>query len=163
MGYGLEIEKKYLVTDNSWRNLAEPELYRQGYLSVGLGPTVRVRVVGEKGYLTIKGQDSGFASHEFEYEIPLPEANMMLDTLVTPAIIEKHRHKIHYGGFIWEVDEFLGENQGLILAEIELETAEQNFPLPDWIGSEVTGDSRYYNANLARHPFCSWKNDQSEF
>lgn len=156
MSYGIEIEKKYLVKDDSWRGLAEGILYRQGYLSSGQGPTVRVRLVGNTGYLTIKGRSSDFSSHEFEYQIPPEEANALLETLATSSIIEKFRHKIDYDGFTWEVDEFLGENLGLIMAEIELEAEDQDFPLPAWIGEEVTGDGRYYNASLARNPYTNW-------
>lgn len=157
MGYGLEIERKYLVSGDAWRGLAEGVLYRQGYLSAGNGPTVRVRIAGGSGYLTIKGRNSSNSSHEFEYEIPVGEASLMLDTLATSAIIQKYRHKIEVDGFIWEVDEFCGDNEGLVLAEIELASDTQSFPLPAWIGAEVTGDGRYYNASLARNPYCSWK------
>lgn len=159
MGYGLEIEKKYLVKSDSWRKDAVGVLYRQGYLSSGQGATVRVRVVGDKGYLTIKGKRTGFTAHEFEYQIPLQEANAMLEAFAVSSIIEKYRHKISFGGFTWEVDEFCGENQGLVLAEIELAAEDQSYPLPDWLGSEVTGDSRYYNANLARHPYQNWNRE----
>lgn len=153
---GQEIEKKFLLGDDRWRGLAEGVLYRQGYLNREKGRTVRVRVAGAQGYLTIKGSGSGGARPEYEYPIPVEDAEEMLAQLCVKPLIEKIRTTIPYRGFLWEIDEFLGENQGLILAEIELQTVGESFPLPPWIGREVTGDSRYYNANLARHPYSAW-------
>lgn len=131
--------------------------YRQGYICSSAGRTVRVRAVGEKGYLTIKGPSSGPAKLEFEYEIPISEADELLRDLCTKPLIEKIRYTIEYGGFIWEIDEFFGENQGLLIAEIELQSLDQHFELPDWVGEEVTGDHRYFNASLVSNPYSAWK------
>lgn len=131
--------------------------YRQGYLSTAPERTVRVRTAGDKGYLTIKGPSRGASRLEFEYEIPLQEANQLLDELCHRPLIEKRRYKIPLGGLTWEVDEFFGENDGLILAEIELRDEHQAFDRPVWLGQEVTGDPRYYNANLVSHPYSRWK------
>jgi CYTH domain-containing protein len=112
-----------------------------------------VRVVGSQGYLTIKGLTTGSSRAEFEYEIPVDDAQELLETLCDRPLIEKTRYKINIGDLIWEVDEFWGENQGLILAEVELETEDQNINIPHWIGKEVTSDPRYYNSNLVKNPF----------
>ncbi|NJN60554.1 MAG: CYTH domain-containing protein [Coleofasciculaceae cyanobacterium RL_1_1] len=153
-----EIERKFLVTGDRWRSLAEGKLYRQGYLARGTA-TVRVRIVGERGYLTIKGQNDGICRLEWEYEIPIADAQMMLDSLCDAPIIEKYRYPISIDGYLWEVDEFLGANAGLIIAEVEL-TDETDQPTPpDWIGAEVSDDPRYYNANLAQHPWSQWSRD----
>jgi CYTH domain-containing protein len=152
----IEIERKFLVCGTSWKRGAVGELYRQGYLVAEADRTVRVRVVGEEGYLTIKGRSRGLVRAEYEYRIPAPEASEMLDTLCLQPLIEKYRYRIGHAGLVWEVDEFLGENQGLILAEVELADEQQRLSLPDWVGEEVSRDPRYYNANLARHPFSRW-------
>lgn len=151
---GLEIERKFLVKSDRWRDLAPGILYRQGYIPST--HTVRVRIVGEQGFLTIKGATQGISRSEFEYAIPVEDAAQLLDTLCQPPLIEKYRHKIDLNGLIWEVDEFLGENQGLVMAEVELQDDNQAIELPDWIGEEVSHDSRYYNINLAKHPFTRW-------
>lgn len=155
---GKEIEKKFLLKNDNWRHLASGESYRQGYLSSAKEATVRVRTIRDRGILTIKGPTSGASRLEYEYDIPIHEANEMLDQLCEKPLIEKSRYKIPYKGFTWEVDEFKGENAGLAFAEIELEDEQQNFEKPDWIGEEVTGDSRYYNANLVGYPFSKWEN-----
>lgn len=153
---GIEIERKFLVRHDGWRNLAEGLLYRQGYLTRSPGCTVRVRIAGEQGYLTIKGATAGISRAEYEYGIPLADATELLE-LCQPPLIEKTRYRIPAAaGLVWEVDEFGGENQGLIVAEIELTDVEQQIELPDWIGSEVSNDSRYFNANLAKQPFSRW-------
>ena len=148
-----EIERKFLVKGDGWRSLGVGEIYRQGYIANNNGRTVRVRVVGEQGYLTIKGSTTGMKRAEFEYKIPVEDAQELLETLCDRPLIEKTRYKILMGDLIWEVDEFWGENQGLILAEVELETEDQNIDIPDWIGEEVTSDPRYYNSNLVKNPF----------
>ena len=150
---GTEIEKKFLVTGDEWRELGVGAAYCQGYLNAAKGRTVRVRIIGDQGILTIKGPSSGSARLEFEYEIPVDEAREILDSLCEKPLIEKDRYKIEYAGFTWEVDEFKGENEGLLFAEIELDEEDQEFEKPPWIGREVTGDSRYYNANLVNNPF----------
>ena len=152
---GIEIERKFLVTGDRWRSLAEGKLYRQGYLARGKA-TVRVRIVGEQGYLTIKGKSDGIRRLECEYEIPIEDAQTMLASLCDAPIIEKYRYQIPIDGYTWEVDEFLGANAGLIIAEVELSDETDRPTLPDWIGADVSDDPRYYNANLTQHPWSSW-------
>ena len=153
---GVEIERKFLVTHDSWRDLAPGVLYRQGYIPTQPGRTVRVRVAGDRAFITLKGATQGIARSEFEYPIPVEDANELLNGLCASPLIEKYRHKIDINGLVWEVDEFLGENQGLVIAEVELENADQTIELPDWIGEDVSHDSRYYNSNLVNHPFSGW-------
>ncbi|MDJ0557292.1 MAG: CYTH domain-containing protein [Microcoleaceae cyanobacterium MO_207.B10] len=152
----IEIERKFLVKTDAWRNLASGEVYRQGYMSTDNGLTVRVRVVGDRGYLTIKGPSFGNSRSEYEYPIPVKDAQEMLNSLCTSPLIEKTRYKIYDGDFVWEVDEFAGDNQGLIVAEVELNDENQTVELPDWIGEEVSHDKRYTNSNLARNPWKNW-------
>lgn len=151
-----EIERKYLVKDNSFKKISKGILYRQGYLSTNKNAVVRIRIINECGYIAIKGQGTGITHAEYEYEIPVEEANEMLGTQCQRPIIEKYRYKVPYEGFIWEVDEFMGENKGLVVAEIELEDENQVFTKPYFIGDEVTDDKRYYNANLVNHPYKNW-------
>jgi CYTH domain-containing protein len=153
---GREVERKYLVAGDAWRALGNGTRYRQGYLSSEKERTVRIRSTGEKGYVTIKGISVGATRAEYEYEIPLADADAMIDTLVERPIIEKYRYEIPFGNVVVQVDEFLGENAGLVVAEIELASEDQEFEKPDWLGKEVTGDPRYYNANLIRHPYSNW-------
>jgi adenylate cyclase len=153
---GTEIERKFLLTGDAWRKLAEGTHYRQGYLNSVKERTVRVRTINDKGFLTIKGITVGATRAEYEYEIPKDECNAMLDDLAEKPIIEKSRYKVDYEGFTWEVDEFFGENQGLIVAEIELESEDQAFDKPEWVGEEVSGDPRYFNSNLIKHPYTKW-------
>ncbi len=153
---GVEIERKFLLAGEGWRKLGEPVLLRQGYLSSNPDRTVRVRTEGGKGTMTIKGRSVGATRSEWEYEIPLDEANEMLDRLCEQPIIEKHRRRIAFGAHTWEIDEFLGANAGLIVAEVELEFEEQQFDKPEWVGEEVTHDRRYFNSSLIRQPFSSW-------
>ncbi len=153
---GIEIERKFLLTGDEWRKLAQGVYYRQGYLNSAKERTVRVRTINDKGFLTIKGITVGVTRLEFEYEIPKDECNEMLDDLVEKPVIEKNRYKVDYGGFVWEIDEFLGENQGLIVAEIELESEDQKFEKPEWVGKEVTGDPKFFNSNLMNNPYARW-------
>jgi len=153
---GTEIERKFLIKDDSWRSLATGTKYRQGYLNSTKERVVRVRTIDDKGFLTIKGITTGATRVEYEYEIPDAEATAMLDDLCEKPLIEKNRYKIALGGFTWEVDEFFGENQGLIVAEVELETEDQPFEKPVWIGEEVTGDPKYFNSNLIQNPYLKW-------
>ncbi len=153
---GIEIERKFLLKNDVWRDLAEGVYYRQGYLNSASERTVRVRTINEKGFLTIKGVANGATRLEFEYEIPKDECNIMLDDLAEKPVIEKNRYKVDYKGFVWEIDEFFGENRGLIVAELELESEDQKFEIPEWIGEEVTGDPRYFNSNLINHPYTKW-------
>lgn len=152
----LEIERKFLVANDDYRQLANPVIYRQGYISSGTEATVRVRTAGNRGFLTLKGKTTGAARSEFEYEIPFAEAQELLDTLCRKPLIEKQRYKILFEGFLWEVDEFFGENQGLVIAEIELPSETAIFARPPWIGEEVTGNPRYYNASMVDFPYCKW-------
>jgi adenylate cyclase len=151
----LEIERKFLLINDDWRQLGTPVHYAQGYLVADDFRTVRVRVAGNEGFLTIKGASEGFSRLEFEYPIPIAEASEMLGLCVMP-MIEKFRTKISFEGKVWEIDEFEGDNRGLIMAEIELHSEEESFIIPPWIGEEVTGDKRYFNSQLALHPFQSW-------
>ncbi|MES1988807.1 MAG: CYTH domain-containing protein [Pseudomonadota bacterium] len=150
----LEIERKFLVTGNDWQAAAGVQ-FSQGYLNRDKNRTVRVRVAGNQGFLTIKGATSGATRTEFEYEIPVSDAESLLKMCEGP-IIQKLRRNIDYKGFKWEVDEFQGDNLGLVVAEIELSDENQPFEKPSWIGKEVTYDARYFNSNLAQHPFITW-------
>jgi adenylate cyclase len=152
----VEIERKFLVKGEEWRSLASGSVYRQGYLASGAERTVRVRIADSTGYLTIKGAAQGISRAEFEYKIPIADAAEMLDTLCDRPLIEKTRYKIPWEGLTWEVDEFTGENQGLIMAEIELLDPDQVIQFPNWIGQEVSHDPRYFNSNLVKHPFKEW-------
>ena len=153
---GKEIERKYLINDDSWRQEASGTTYRQGYLSTVKERTVRVRTIDDKGFLTIKGITIGATRREYEYEIPTADANEMLDELCEKPIIEKTRFKISHTGLTWEIDEFAGVNQGLIVAEVELESEDQNIDFPPWVGEEVSGDPRYFNSNLIANPYTNW-------
>jgi adenylate cyclase len=152
----LEIERKFLVCGEEWKSLGEGVLLRQGYLSSQPDRTVRVRIEGESAMLTIKGRTVGATRSEWEYPIPLEDAEAFLNELCERPVIEKVRYRISYEGMLWEVDEFLGDNAGLVVAEIELEAEEQGFVKPEWVGEEVTGDVRYFNANLLGRPFSTW-------
>ncbi|MEN7973069.1 MAG: CYTH domain-containing protein [Verrucomicrobiota bacterium] len=152
----VEIERKFLVAGDSWKAAAsDGVLCRQGYLASEPEKTVRVRIIGGQAFLTIKGATTGISRSEFEYEIPVADAVELLK-LCGDAIVEKTRYFVGHGGMVWELDVFSGANEGLVLAELELESEEQPFDLPDWAGKEVSGDIRYYNAYLARHPFATW-------
>lgn len=152
----VETERKFLVKGDAWRSLADPVPYAQGYLSSGKGTTVRVRIAGEKAFLTVKGPVRGISRDEFEYPVPAEEARAMLP-LCHGSVIEKTRRHIPHGEHVWEVDEFCGANAGLIVAEIELSHPEEGFEIPPWIGPEVTGNPRYYNSNLSLHPYSEWR------
>ena len=153
-----EIERKYLVKNNDWQKLAQGVFYCQGYIPTTGKQTVRVRIVGEQGYLTLKGENIGQTRSEFEYPIPLADAQEMLATLCDLPLIEKMRYKIPQGDLVWEVDQFLGDNTGLIIAEVELTDENQEIDLPEWIDCQVS-DPKYYNANLAKYPYSQWKNE----
>ncbi len=151
-----EIEKKFLVKNESWKDGAKITYYKQGYLSSIKERVVRVRTIDKKGFLTIKGITVGVSRSEFEYEIPAEEANMMLDNLCEKPVIEKNRAKVSYEGLVWEIDEFFGENLGLVVAEVELQDENQEIKKPDWVGEEVSGDPRYFNSNLIKNPYTKW-------
>lgn len=158
---GKEIERKFLIRQDAWsavRSQASSSRIRQGFLSTVKERVVRVRVAGERATLTIKGVTRGFSRAEFEYDIPLADAQALLELCEGP-LIEKVRFRIEQDGLLWVVDEFEGENSGLLLAEVELTEESQEFSLPVWIGQEVSDDSRYYNANLIENPFTKWEKD----
>ena len=153
---GIEIERKFLVKGISWQTVAgEGKECRQGYLLSNRENTVRVRILGDRAFLTIKGKTNGISRAEFEYEIPVDDARELLDQC-GEAIVEKTRYFIGHGGMVWELDVFAGKNEGLVMAEIELESESQLFEVPFWVGEEVSGDPRYYNGALARRPFGTW-------
>ena len=153
---GVEIERKFLVRDDGWKSQGQGVLLRQGYLSSAPERTVRVRIEDESATLTIKGKSTGASRAEWEYAIPLTDAQALLDGLCERPFIEKKRYRIHFEGMVWEVDEFLGENAGLIVAEIELTSEDQVFARPAWLGEEVTHDARYFNSSLLRNPYTRW-------
>ncbi|MGD9500719.1 MAG: CYTH domain-containing protein [Halothiobacillus sp.] len=156
----LEIERKFLLKDDSWRAaVTSSRRLSQGYLTTltdGAKASVRVRIGGDQAYLNIKSVRLGMSRDEFEYPIPIEDAGHMLANLCSGAVIEKIRHHVHFAGLLWEIDEFLGANQGLVVAEVELNSEDQTFHKPDWVGEEVTEDPRYYNVSLVRHPFAQW-------
>lgn len=153
---GVEIERKFLLQGEGWRGLGQSTLLRQGYLNSHKERTVRVRIAGDAAFLTIKSANVGARRGEWEYPIPVAEAAELLDGLCEQPLIEKYRHRIALGGHVWEVDEFLGANAGLVVAEIELASEDEAFDKPDWIGAEVTGDVRYLNSNLIKQPYSTW-------
>jgi adenylate cyclase len=158
---GREIERKFLLKSADWRALAtRSEAMRQGYIAGGRRASVRVRIAGDDASLNIKGGGLVASRDEFQYAIPLDEAAELLDRICERPLIEKTRHFVSHGGFEWEIDEFHGDNADLIVAEIELDHEDQEFPRPDWLGVEVTHLPRYYNVSLASHPYSRW--DESE-
>ncbi len=152
----VEIERKFLVISNDWKPaVVDSKVCRQGYLVTDAHKTVRIRVMGDEGYLTVKGATDGFSRMEFEYEIDLADAQYML--LLCDQLVEKTRHYIEHDGLTWELDVFEGLNAGLVMAEVELESETQTFEKPNWAGEEVSGDERYFNGYLSKHPFTRWE------
>lgn len=152
----LEIERKFLLSSSAWRSeVHQSYALRQGYLSSVPERTVRVRIRGERGILTIKGRGAGISRPEFEYDIPHDEALVLL-ALCEQPIIEKVRYEVKRGDHVWEIDVFEGVNEGLTLAEIELGAEDEVFERPDWLGKEVSADRRYFNSSLVQKPFTSW-------
>ena len=152
---GMEIERRFLVTADSWRGQGQTRRLRQGFMCVEPERTVRVRVIGDQAWLTLKSKISFVSRYEFEYPVPLADAETMLDVMCALKI-EKNRTRIERDGRVWEVDEFFGDNSGLVLAEIELPDEDTPFDRPDWLGAEVTRDPRYTNAHLAGHAYAGW-------
>lgn len=154
---GIEIERKFFVHKEQWQLIEKPmgQDIVQGYICVANDRSVRVRLSGPEAFLTIKGETSGMSRMEFEYPVPPADARQLLD-LLCGRLISKVRYNIPHAGHVWEVDVFSGVNEGLIIAEVELQQESEQVALPDWIGKEVTGDARYYNATLAVHPFTEW-------
>ena len=153
---GVEIERKFLVLNEDFKQQGKGTFLRQGYICSEPGRIVRVRIEASQAMLTIKGISSGISCSEWEYPVPLADAQILLDTVCQQPLIEKIRYRIPMQGLIWEVDEFFGDNQGLIVAEVELESEHQAFERPAWLGEEVSHDRRYANANLLKHPFKAW-------
>jgi len=153
----MEIEHKFLIRDERWRREVERSVrMRQGYLTSDAHCSVRVRIAGDQGHLNIKSGTLGIQRSEYEYPIPLAEAEEILDTLCEQPLLEKTRHFVRFGGHLWEIDEFEGDNTGLIVAEVELSRVDEPFDRPDWLGADVSHDIRYYNSQLARHPYRTW-------
>jgi len=151
----MEIERRFLVQGDAWRALGTPCEYHQGYLSVEPERVVRVRIVGDQAWLTLKAKVTDVSRYEFEYSIPRADALTILDTMC-PMQVTKQRTRVEFAGQVWEIDEFSGVNSGLVLAEIELTSEDEAFEIPDWIGQEITQDGRFSNAYLANHPYSSW-------
>jgi adenylate cyclase len=152
-----EIERKFLVTGEGWReNTQRAVRYRQGYLNDAKDCSIRVRVGAGKAFLNIKSATLGVQRHEYEYPIPFDDANEMLDRFCQGALVDKTRHYVQHEGYTWEVDVFEGDNAGLVVAEIELQDEAERFPLPSWVGAEVSDDPRYYNVCLVKHPYKDW-------
>lgn len=152
----VEIERKFLVANDSWREKATKKtLFKQAYLNSTPERTVRVRIAGDAAFLTIKGKNQGLSRAEFEYAIPVTEAESLLALCETPAL-EKYRYLVQHEAHLWEIDEFFGVNDGLIVAEIELTTEAESFIKPEWLGTEVSGDKRYYNSYLSHTPYTKW-------
>jgi len=156
---GMEIERKFLLADASWRQaVVRSQRMDQGYLG-GERASVRVRLAGDEAWLNIKSRERGSQRLEFEYPIPVDDARELLERLALPGRISKTRHHVDHAGHLWEIDEFDGDNDGLVVAEIELSTIDEHFSRPSWLGEEVTEDIRYYNASLAERPYRLWRND----
>ena len=152
-----EIERKFLLRNAGWRAAVERSVpMRQGYLSSDARSSVRLRIAADQAFLNIKSGTFGIQRSEYEYPIPRADAEEMLDRLCEKPLLEKTRHYLHFGGHLWEIDEFAGDNAGLIVAEVELSHPDEAVALPDWLGTEVSHDLRYYNSQLARHPYRNW-------
>ncbi len=154
-----EIERKFLLLDDSWREekITRKVRYRQGYMTHGEASSVRIRISNHDAYLNIKSATLGIKRQEFEYPIPESDAREMLDTLCHKPLIEKTRYYLNFQGHIWEVDVFEGDNRGLVVAEIEMSSEDEEFIRPPWLGQEVSSDPRYYNTSLVSHPYKDWK------
>ena len=157
---GTEIERKFLLKSDAWRSQSVGKLYRQGYVFQSTDVTVRIRIAETQGYITLKGKAEQYVRPEFEYEIPVNDAQAMLDLWCQPRVVEKIRYRVPFRGLTWEVDEFQGSNQGLVLAEVELTSSDQVFEFPDWIGQEVSDQDRYFNASLAVYPYTQWTTEE---
>ena len=152
-----EIERKFLVDTSKWTPTDHGTKLVQAYLGLNPAPTVRIRIAGDKAFLTIKGRTNTISRPEFEYEVPIEDAHELLKLAISEPV-EKTRYEVWHEGFLWDVDVFSGKNKGLIMAEIELDSINQEFPKPDWLLQEVSDDERFYNSYLSRHPFQKWNN-----
>jgi len=154
---GIEIERKFLITNDNWRKDADAGTYMvQAYMSSNEKSSIRIRIIGDAANLNIKSKTLGIERSEFEYPIPINEAKEMLDSLCDRPYIEKTRFHVMHDSHQWEIDVFTGENEGLIVAELELGSADEQFTLPDWVGNDVSDDPRYYNICLVSHPYKDW-------
>ncbi|MDR3461152.1 MAG: CYTH domain-containing protein [Beijerinckiaceae bacterium] len=158
----MEIERKFLVDMTAWTPDKSGVAYRQGYICSDNERVVRVRIAGDRAFLTIKGTTENISRLEFEYPVPLADAATLLDRLCETPLIEKTRYTRQIGGKIWEIDIFHGDNAGLVVAEIELTAEDETFERPAWAGEEVSGDARYYNSNLMKYPFKAWRNGSTK-
>ena len=153
----VEIERKYLVINDKWKSSVESQsTLKQGYLATVANASIRVRVAEDKAHLNIKSSTVGIRRSEYEYEIPQTDGEEMLAHLTEGAVIDKVRYKVRCGEHLWDLDVFRGDNAGLVVAEVELQSEDEPFEMPEWAGNEVSGDTRYYNASLVKHPFCDW-------
>ena len=152
-----EIERKFLVKTGAWTPQGAGTHFRQGYLNSQKERVVRVRIQGGQATLTIKGPTAGITRSEFEYPIPLDDAAVLLETLCEQPVIDKHRHVEQHGGHTWEIDVFHGDNEGLVVAEVELASEHDALTLPSWAGADVSSDPRYFNSNLLKHPYSRWQ------
>lgn len=153
----VEIERKFLIKTEEWRtSITKSMRLSQGYLSNNEQASVRIRIQDDDANINIKSMTIGIERQEYEYAIPLPDAELMLHQLCFPPIIEKVRHHVEHEGHLWEIDEFGGENGGLIVAEIELQSVDELFTHPEWLGKEVSAHKRYYNVSLAQYPYSQW-------
>jgi len=153
----LEIERKFLLKNDDWRSEADAgTVFRQGYLIGAKQASVRIRIEGTKAYLNIKSMTLGVTRQEYQYPVPVPEAEEMLETLCEHPLVEKTRYRVQHGAHEWEIDVFTGANAGLIVAEVELDSEQESIELPSWVGVEVSSDPRYYNVNLVKHPYNAW-------
>jgi adenylate cyclase len=156
----VEIERKFLVVNDLWREqVISSSDIQQAYISNQANATVRIRIYSNKALLTIKGPTKGISRDEFEYSIPVEDAQQMLDLRQTGVVIQKTRHKVRCGEHVWDLDIFYGENEGLNMAEVELTSESEQFQMPEWVGEEVTGDRRYANSHLAEEPYRSWRDE----
>ena len=156
---GLEIERKFLVKNLKFLDGVEGVRYSQGYIPTNGNPGLRVRIAGERAFITLKSDVSpDGVRHEFEYDVPIGDAEEMIDLFCRKPLIEKIRYKLRFKDLLWEIDVFEGDNEGLIIAEVELEDKDQKVELPEWVGEEVTAYPRYCNSRLATNPYCNWTN-----
>ena len=154
---GIEIERKFLVKNNSWQVESDAgQEFVQGYMVGGVKSSVRVRIEGDRAFLNIKSATIGVTRMEYEYPIPVSDARELLENLCNKPLIEKNRYLIRRNGLVWEIDVFKGDNAGLVVAEVELNSQDQSFESPEWLGEEVSHDPRYYNVNLTKHPYKNW-------
>lgn len=156
----LEIERKFLVDTSKWTPTDQGTRLIQAYLGLDPSPTVRIRIAGYKAFLTIKGRSKTISRPEFEYEVPIADAEELLKLAISEPV-EKTRYEVWFEGFLWEVDVFSGRNKGLVMAEIELDSENQEFTKPDWLLQEVSGDGRFYNSYLSGRPYQEWSKDMA--